>query len=44
MAKEWYKQNPSKKSFLMKDNNIVAKMYKPKYITLKTKIPNNEPN
>ena len=28
----------------MKDNNTIAKMYKPKYITLKTKIPNNEPN
>lgn len=35
-----YKQ----KHFLIKDNNTKAKVYKPKYRTLKTKIPNNKTN
>ena len=41
-AKEWDKQNPSKKDFLIKDNNTIIKMYKPKQKTFNTKIPNNK--
>ena len=42
MAKEWDKQNPSKKRFLIKDNNTTTKMHTPKYRTFKTKTPNNK--
>ena len=44
MAKEWDKQNPTKKRFLIRGNNTATKMYKPKYRTFNTKIPNNKPN
>ena len=43
MTKKWDKQNPSKARFLFKGANAIAKIYKPKYITFKTKIHNNKP-
>ena len=44
MAKELDKQNPTKKCFFIRNNNTTVKIYKPKYKTFNTKIPNNKPN